>query len=85
MPCACCCQGTLVHNQAAVSVAPAGASAVVSLWKCCNAVPVRRTLAPHRFVLLSDGTVPLYDPLTFYQQVRLLGVCCWLSSLPRNT
>lgn len=23
-----------------------------------------------RFVLLSDATVPLYDPLTFYQQVR---------------
>lgn len=74
MPCACCCQGTLVHSQAAVSGAPSGASAVVSLCKCCNAVPVRCTFATHRFVLLSDGTVPLFDPLTFYQQVRLLCV-----------
>lgn len=36
-------------------------------------VPARLPPFSHRFVLLSDTDVPLYDPLTFYQQLMHEG------------
>lgn len=45
-----------------------------------NSVPCNPHFLPRRFVLISGSTLPLYDPLTFYQQLMhergsRLGAC----------